>query len=315
MKAALRAAFLFLLTSGNHAAMANILFIGLGNMGYPMAGHLAEAGHQVTVFNRTVGRSELWISEFSGQKLTEFSQLPTQLDAVFLCVGRDEDVQNILIGEQKLLSKLPQHCLIVDHTTTSASLSQSIGRHCASLGLRFADAPVSGGQQGAVNGQLTIMCGASATVFEQVKQLTAPYTRAIEHMGEIGSGQKAKMVNQICVAGLIQGLAEGVHFAQQSGLDVPQVMKLLSQGAAGSWQMSNRYQTMLDGSYDHGFAVNWMHKDLEICLSEASQMGISLPVTEQVDRYYQELQSMGAGEFDTSALLYRLQKSMTGSAE
>lgn len=288
--------------------MANILFIGLGNMGYPLAGHLSNTGHQVSVYNRTPARSALWLDEYEGQFIDTLTSLTVQPDVVFLCVGRDEDVRDILTGQQQLLSQLPAGTLIIDHTTTSATLATEMAAACAEKGLLFADAPVSGGQQGAINGQLSLMVGAEAAVFESVKQLTACYTRAIQHMGPVGNGQKAKMVNQICVAGLIEALAEGMHFAQQSGLDVNQVMQVIAHGAAGSWQMSNRYQTMLEGHYEHGFAINWMHKDLQICLQEAAELGVELPVTAQVDRYYEELQQMGAGEFDTSALLYRLQQ-------
>ena len=289
--------------------MSNILFIGLGNMGFPMAGHLASHGHNVTVYNRTESRAGLWLNEYPGQKITAFTELPDNIAAVFLCVGRDDDVRALLTGSQDpLLDRLPPGTLVIDHTTTSARLAEEMAAACRQRGLLFADAPVSGGQQGAISGQLSLMVGADAEVFRQVKQLTTPYTRAIEHMGPAGHGQKTKMVNQICVAGLIEALAEGMYFAQQAGLDVNQVMSVISQGAAGSWQMTNRYRTMLDGHYEHGFAVNWMHKDLLICLQEAATLGIELPVTAQVDQYYQQLQQMGAGEFDTSSLLYRLQQ-------
>lgn len=295
--------------------MANILFIGLGNMGYPMAGHLTTAGHSVCVYNRTASRSEQWLTEFKGSRTLSLSEIPDNLDAVMLCVGRDDDVRNILCGEFNLLTKLPQGCLVIDHTTTSASLAEEVASLCETLKLKFCDAPVSGGQQGAINGQLTLMTGAKDSVFSEVKAITAPYTRAIEHMGEPGMGQKTKMVNQICVAGLIQSLAEGIHFAQNAGLDVEQVMQLLTQGAAGSWQMANRYKTMTEGEYDHGFAVNWMHKDLQICLSEAEKLNTDLPVTRIVDGYYQQLQAMNKGSADTSALLYRLQNTVTQDAD
>ena len=288
--------------------MANILFIGLGNMGYPIAGHLSRAGNKVTVYNRSPARADAWTEEFRGHKTNSLQLTNTDFDAVCLCVGRDDDVRDILTGSHKLLNQLTKTTLIIDHTTTSATLAAEMAEACTHLGLRFADAPVSGGQQGALNGQLSLMVGAAAADFDEIKALTSPYTRAIEHMGPVGSGQKAKMVNQICVAGLIESLAEGMFFAQKAGLDVQQVMRVISQGAAGSWQMQNRYQSMLANHYQHGFAVNWMHKDLQICLSEAKQMGITLPVTHMVDDYYSELQSMGAGTLDTSSLLLRLQK-------
>lgn len=287
--------------------MSNILFIGLGNMGFPMAGHLARNGHNVTVYNRTSSRAELWVNEYGGHSTTRLNTEFPDTDAVLLCVGRDDDVRDILTGNHNLLSQLSPGTLVIDHTTTSASLAREIDEACRQHGLQFSDAPVSGGQQGAINGQLSLMVGASDDLFPRVRELTRAYTKAIQHMGPVGNGQTTKMVNQICVAGLVEALSEGIHFAQQAGLDVAQVIAAVSQGAAGSWQMSNRWQSMVDGHYEHGFAVNWMHKDLQICLDEAQALGIDLPVTRQVDGYYRELQQMGAGEFDTSALLYRLQ--------
>ncbi|WP_430462279.1 NAD(P)-dependent oxidoreductase [Thalassolituus sp. LLYu03] len=289
--------------------MANLLFIGLGNMGYPMAGHLSKAGHQVTVFNRTETTAGSWLTDFNGQSVRHFRDgISPDTQAIFICVGRDDDVRSMLCGDDGALQYAPAGCLIIDHTTTSASLAEEMAQICHTRHLRFADAPVSGGQQGAINGQLSIMVGADEADYAQVAELTAPYTKAIQHMGPVGAGQKTKMVNQICVAGLIQALAEGMYFAEKAGLNVQQVMEVISQGAAGSWQMQNRHQSMIDGHYKHGFAVNWMHKDLGICLSEAASLGIRLPVTQQVDAFYQELQTMGAGDFDTSSLLYRLQK-------
>ena len=289
--------------------MSNILFIGLGNMGYPRAGHLASAGHNVTVFNRTASRAEQWTLEYSGGFISVLNTPLPHIEYVMLCVGRDDDVREILTGSHQLLQQLSAGTLVIDHTTTSALLSEEINQACKERGLLFCDAPVSGGQQGAINGQLSLMTGAdSNSLFENVKSITSPYTKAIQHMGPCGAGQKTKMVNQICVAGLVQALSEGMFFAQQSGLDLNQVIAAISQGAAGSWQMVNRHQTMIDGEYEHGFAVNWMHKDLQICLTEAAQMGIELPITQQVDSFYQQLQQMGAGHYDTSSLLYRLQQ-------
>ena len=289
--------------------MSNILFIGLGTMGYPMAGHLAKAGHNVAVYNRTQSVAEKWIQEYSGSIVSDLTALPDHIQYVMLCVGRDDDVRNILTGEHPLLDQLDQGTVVIDHTTTSALLSEEINDACSRRGQLFSDAPVSGGQQGAINGQLSLMTGAdSNTLFDDVKAIAGPYTKAIQHMGPAGAGQKTKMVNQICIGGLIQALSEGLYFAENAGLDLKQVISAISQGAAGSWQMDNRHQTMIDGDYNHGFAVNWMHKDLQICLQEAANMGISLPVTHQVDEYYTQLQAMGAGDFDTSALYYRLQQ-------
>jgi len=293
--------------------MSNILFIGLGNMGYPMARHLVTAGHRVSVYNRTVSRAENWIKEYSGKLITELDQPLPHIEYVMLCIGRDEDVRSVLTGEHRLLDQLNPGTTVIDHTTTSAKLSEEMNQACKERGLNFSDAPVSGGQQGAINGQLSLMAGADTKeLFESVKAITAPYTKAIQHMGNAGAGQKTKMVNQICIGGLIEALSEGIFFAQQAGLDVEQVMSVVSQGAAGSWQMTNRFRTMMENEYNHGFAVNWMHKDLQICLNEAQSMGIELPVTGQVDGYYQELQQMKAGSYDTSSLLYRLQQKQKG---
>ena len=285
--------------------MANIVFIGLGNMGFPMAGHLAAAGHNLTVHNRSRAKTDAWLAQYPGQAL-EGTTLPHGTDAVILCVSRDDDVREWLI-DNGIIARAAPGTLIIDHSTTSATLAVEMADIAEKSGSYFCDIPVSGGQQGAQSGQLTLMAGCNGKVFSRVKALCAPYTRAIEHMGAPGNGQKTKMVNQICVAGLIQSLAEGLNFATQSGLDTAQVMALLSQGAAGSWQMANRHKTMIDGKYDHGFAVSLMHKDLQICLKEASIQGIPLPQTAEVDRYYAELEAAGHGQKDTSALLLRLQ--------
>lgn len=286
--------------------MTNIAFIGLGNMGYPMAGHLAQQGHCLNVYNRSHAKALNWQRDYPGKACKTALEAVQNAETVILCVGKDEDVAGLLQGPDTLLHALAPSTLIIDHTTTSAHLAESMHQTCHQLGLRFADAPVSGGQQGAINGQLSIMVGCSPEDFDAVERITAPYTRHIERVGHCGMGQKAKMVNQICVAGLIQALAEGVQFAHNSGLDVAQVMRIIGQGAASSWQLQNRHQNMIAGHFDYGFAVNWMHKDLNICLEEAQRNGSSLPVTHLVDQFYQELQQQGLGHLDTSALLLRL---------
>lgn len=286
--------------------MATISFLGLGNMGFPMAGHLLQAGHQVTAYNRTASTAQNWAEHYQAQATSDALAACAHADVVILCVGRDQDVRELLLAETGVLQHLPPNTLVIDHTTTSASLAEELGAHCNKLGLRFADAPVSGGQQGAINGQLSIMLGCNEADFAEIQSLLAPYTKSIERMGEIGAGQKAKMVNQICFAGLIQGLAEGLQFAIKSGLDPAQVMQVVGQGAASSWQLINRHQTMIDGFYEHGFAIDWMRKDLQICLQEAAHNGSSLPITALVDQFYGELQQQGKGQLDTSALLLRL---------
>ena len=282
-------------------------FIGLGNMGFPMAGHLKKAGHDVIVWNRSQNKADNWQRQYGGSIAKSPAEIAQNSDAILLCVGRDDDVRAIFQESSGMAPHLRANQLIIDHTTTSASLAQEIAALCTSQHARFADAPVSGGQAGAENGQLSIMLGCEPQDFDEIQQITAPYTKAIERMGPIGNGQKTKMVNQICVAGLIQALAEGMHFAEQQGLDIDQVMKVISQGAASSWQMQNRHESMQQGDYQHGFAVDWMRKDLQICLQEAANLGMPLPVTELVDQFYGELQQHGCGRYDTSALLHRLQ--------
>lgn len=285
--------------------MSNIVFIGLGNMGAPMAHHLAQAGHTLTVANRSTAKVTTWLGGNAGSALTG-KTLPDNVDAVILCVSRDADVEEWLV-DNGIINQLKPGSLIIDHSTTSAGLAENMGRIAAEKGVYFCDVPVSGGQQGAINGQLSLMAGCDSEAYETLCQITAPYTKAIAHMGPVGAGQKTKMVNQICVAGLIQALAEGVHFAQQNDLDVGKVMALVGQGAASSWQLQNRHETMHKGEYDHGFAVDLMHKDLQICLEQALASNAELPVTQQVDQYYQELIASGNGSKDTSALLLRLQ--------
>lgn len=285
--------------------MKKIAFIGLGNMGYPMAGHLAQAGFHVSVYNRTHSKAKAWQAEHKGETSPDLKEAVRDADVLLLCVGRDEDVRALLV-EQKALDCLAANALVIDHSTTSALLAEEIDQACQNRGLRFADAPVSGGQQGAINGKLSIMLGCASNDFDEIRSLTQAYTAVIERMGAVGAGQKTKMVNQICVAGLLQGLAEGVQFALNAGLDAEKVMQVIGQGAASSWQLNNRHKTMIEGEYEHGFAVDWMRKDLQICLQEALHNGSSLPVTALVDQFYGELQQQGSGKLDTSSLLQRL---------
>ena len=287
--------------------MANIAFLGLGNMGYPMAGHLTKAGHRVFSYNRSTDKAERWANDYQAQATSNPLKAIENAEVVFLCLGRDSDVRELLI-DKEVLQNLNANTLLIDHTTTSALLATELASLCRIHNLRFADAPISGGQQGAQSGQLSIMVGCEQSDFSEIQALTAPYTRNIERMGDIGAGQKTKMVNQICVAGLIQALAEGVQFAVNAGLDAEKVMRVVGAGAASSWQLINRHQTMLEGKFEHGFAIDWMRKDLQICLEEALHNGSSLPITALVDQFYGELQQQGQGKLDTSALLLRLQK-------
>jgi 3-hydroxyisobutyrate dehydrogenase len=293
--------------------MTNIVFIGLGNMGAPMATHLANAGHKLTVANRSPEKVAQWLMQFEESSSLPHapaalygSTLPSDTDVVILCVSRDEDVREWLV-DNGIISQLPAHSVIIDHSTTSATLAEEMANLAAKEDIYFCDTPVSGGQQGAQSGQLSLMVGCDSRVFEQISSITAPYTKAIAHMGKPGCGQKTKMVNQICVAGLVQALAEGINFAENNNLDVKKVMNLVGQGAASSWQLVNRHDTMISGEYDHGFALDLMHKDLQICLEQASRSNSATPVTHLVDQYYQELQAKGHGSKDTSALLLRLQ--------
>lgn len=286
--------------------MAKIAFLGLGNMGFPMAGHLLKAGHEITAYNRSAEKVKRWSEKYGVPATSNALEAVKDAEVVLLCLGRDSDVRDVLIL-QHVLDNLKPNALVIDHTTTSALLAEELNQHCQELGLRFADAPVSGGQQGAENGQLSIMLGCAESDFAEIKALVAPYTKAIERMGSVGAGQKTKMVNQICVAGLIQALAEGLQFAINAGLDAEKVMQVVGAGAASSWQLVNRHQSMINGEFEHGFAVDWMRKDLQICLEEAVNNGSSLPITALVDQFYGELQKKGQGNLDTSALLLRLQ--------
>ena len=284
-----------------------VAFIGLGTMGYPMAGHLAAAGHDVTVYNRTQSKAQSWVVEFSGQLALTPKEAAREASIVFVCVGNDDDLREVTSGSDGVLKSLMPGAILVDHTTASAEAAREISEKAAEVNVQFLDAPVSGGQAGAENGVLSVMVGGSDEAFAIARPVMEAYGKSIKLLGPVGSGQLAKMVNQICIAGLLQGLAEGVQFAQKAGLDAHQVFELIQHGAAGSWQMANRHKTMLAGEYDFGFAVDWMRKDLGIALNEASRNGAQLPVTKLVDSYYAEVQTLGGGRMDTSSLLKRFE--------
>jgi 3-hydroxyisobutyrate dehydrogenase-like beta-hydroxyacid dehydrogenase len=288
-----------------------VTFLGLGVMGYPMAGHLARAGHRVTVYNRTGARAERFVAEHR-ELGARAAQTPAAAvagaDVVLVCVGNDDDVRAVIHGEHGATAGMSVGATLVDHTTASAQLARELDLACTERGLRFLDAPVSGGQAGAENGALTIMCGGDAETFEHARPVLAAYAKAVTHLGPAGSGQLTKMVNQLCIAGLIEGLAEGLHFAEKAGLDARQVVAAISRGAAQSWQMDNRAETMIDGRFDFGFAVQWMRKDLGIALDEARRNGATLPVAALVDQLYAEVEAMGGGRWDTSSLLARLRR-------
>ena len=283
-----------------------IAFIGLGAMGYPMAGHLAQAGHRVTVYNRTRERALAWLGEFQGTVAETPAAAAAEQDAVMLCVGNDDDVRAVSHADTGVLKTLPAGALLIDHTTTSEALAKSLAQTARKRGVRFLDAPISGGQIGAEKGALTVMVGADAADYADAVPLIACYAKCVRLMGANGTGQLTKMVNQICIAGLVQGLAEGIHFAEQAGLDASKVIEVIAQGAAQSWQMDNRAHTMIAGEFDFGFAVDWMRKDLGIVLEAARAAGVNLPVTELVDGYYADVQAMGGNRWDTSSLVQRL---------
>jgi len=289
--------------------MAKVAFIGLGVMGYPMAGHLSvKGGHDVTVYNRTALKAANWAAQYGGTVAATPAGAAEDADFVFTCVGNDNDLRSVTTGDEGCISGMKRGATLIDNTTASADVARELETACEARGCHFVDAPVSGGQAGAENGVLTVMCGAKPDVFERAKPVIDSYARMIGLMGPAGSGQLAKMVNQICIAGLVQGLAEGVHFAKRAGLDVEELMAVLGKGAAGSWQMENRHKTMNAGKFDFGFAVDWMRKDLAICLGEARRNGAKLPVTALVDQFYGDVQQMGGTRWDTSSLLARLEK-------
>lgn len=288
--------------------MANVAFLGLGVMGYPMAGHLQKAGHSVTVYNRTASKAEKWVAEFGGLMAKTPAEAAAGADFVMACVGNDDDLRGVCLGDTGAFSGMNKGGIFVDHTTVSANVTAELYSVAANLGLSFVDAPISGGQAGAENGVLSIMCGGDQAAFDSAEAIMSAYSRICRRIGESGAGQKTKMCNQIAIAGLVQGLSEALHFAEKAGLDGAAVVEVISQGAAGSWQMSNRYETMLNDQFEHGFAVDWMRKDLGICLEAANDTGASLPVTALVDQFYKDVQKMGGGRWDTSSLFKRLQK-------
>ncbi len=285
-----------------------VAFLGLGVMGYPMAGHLSRQGFEVVVYNRTAARANDWLNTFSGKSAATPAEAASGAAIVFACVGQDDDVRAITTGAQGAFETLNKGAIFVDHTTASAALARELAEHCQQLGCHFIDAPVSGGQQGAENGRLTVMCGGEEPAFTTVAPVIECYAQSVKLLGPSGSGQLCKMVNQVCIAGLVQGLAEGLHFAQAAGLDASEVIDVISKGAAQSWQMENRHQTMLANEFEHGFAVDWMRKDLDIVLQEARRNGAQLPVTALVDQFYADVQASGGGRWDTSSLLTRLQR-------
>ncbi len=288
---------------------AKMAFLGLGVMGYPMAGHLkTKGGHDVTVYNRTQAKAAKWAAQFGGQHAATPAEAARDADFVFACVGNDDDLRAVTIGPNGAFAAMKPDAVFIDNTTASAAVARELDAEARKRGLHFVDAPVSGGQAGAENGVLTVMAGADEAVFERARPVIDAYARFVGHMGPVGAGQLAKMVNQICIAGLVQGLAEGIHFGRKAGLDIEKLVAVISKGAAGSWQMENRSPTMNQGKYDFGFAVDWMRKDLGICLDEADRNGAVLPVTALVDQFYKEVQLMGGGRWDTSSLLARLER-------
>ncbi|MET4126859.1 NAD(P)-dependent oxidoreductase [Roseovarius sp. MBR-6] len=288
--------------------MAKLAFLGLGVMGYPMAGHLSAAGHDVCVFNRTAAKAEKWAAQHGGRHAPTPREAAEGAAFVMACVGNDDDLRSVCLGADGAFAGMGKGAVFVDHTTVSAKVTREMYEAAKAEGLGFVDAPVSGGQAGAENGQLSIMCGGDEAQYAAAEPVITTYAKLCRRIGESGAGQMTKMANQIAIAGLVQGLSEALHFAEKAGLDGRAVVEVISQGAAGSWQMSNRYQTMLDDHWTHGFAVDWMRKDLGICLDTADEVGASLPVTALVDQFYKDVQKMGGGRWDTSSLLARLRK-------
>jgi len=285
-----------------------VAFLGLGLMGYPMAGHLKRAGHDVTVYNRNKDKADRWVAEYGGARAATPADAAKDQDIAFACVGRDEDLRAITLGDNGSFAAMKKDSVFVDHTTASATIARELSAIAEKSGFGFIDAPVSGGEQGAKNGQLTIMCGGSEADYAKAEPVMAAYAKQQRLLGPSGSGQLAKMVNQICIAGVVQGLSEALSFARAAGLDAEAVVSVISKGAAQSWQMENRHKTMLAGHFDHGFAVEWMRKDLGICFDEAKRNGAKLPVTELVDKYYAEVEAMGGKRWDTSSLFARMEK-------
>ena len=281
-------------------------FLGLGVMGFPMAGHLALAGHDVVVYNRNAAKAKAWTGEFKGRSAPTPREAAAGRDLVFCCVGNDDDLRSVVLGPDGAFAGMRPGATFIDHTTASANVARELDAEARKRGLQFIDAPVSGGQAGAQNGMLTVMCGGEAAAFEAVRPVALVFGRAVTLLGPAGSGQLAKMVNQIAIAGLVQGLSEAIAFGQKAGLDMPQVLEVIGKGAAQSWQMDNRGKTMIEGKFDYGFAVDWMRKDLGLCLDEAKRNGSRLPVTALVDQFYADVQTLGGKRWDTSSLITRL---------
>lgn len=286
--------------------MANVAFLGLGVMGFPMAGHLQQAGHTVTVYNRTAAKAADWAQRHGGKTGATPREAALGAEFVMCCVGNDDDLRGVCLGAEGAFAGMAAGSVFVDHTTVSAKVTRELCAEAARLGIGFVDAPVSGGQAGAENGQLVVMCGGDQTAFDQAHPIIDAYAKLCKRLGDSGAGQLTKMVNQICIAGLVQGLSEGLHFAEKAGLDGRAVIDIIGGGAAGSWQMQNRYETMLDDAFDFGFAVDWMRKDLGICLATANENGASLPVTALVDQFYKDVQNLGGSRWDTTSLIRRL---------
>ena len=288
-----------------------VAFVGLGVMGYPMAGHLARAGHRVTVYNRTAKKADQWVDEYGGQAARTPREAAAGAQIVFSCVGNDNDLRGVMLGDDGALSGTGKDAIVFDNTTASAMVARELHAAARARGAHFIDAPVSGGQAGAVNGLLTVMCGGDPAPFERAQPVAMAFAKAVTRIGDAGAGQLAKMVNQICIAGLVQGLAEGISFGQAAGLDMKLVLQVIGKGAAQSWQMDNRGTTMIDDKFDFGFAVDWMRKDLGLCLDEARTNGATLPVAALVDQFYADLQARGGGRWDTSSLIRRLRHART----
>ena len=286
----------------------NVAFIGLGVMGYPMAGYISKGGHNVTVYNRTVAKADKWIKEFKGKKADTPKDAAKDADYVFTCVGNDNDLREVTFGENGIFKSIKKGAVYIDNTTASATIAREIYSHAKKNGFGFLDAPVSGGQAGAENGALTVMVGGDQEDFNKAIDKIDCYSKKVKLIGKSGSGQLAKMVNQICIAGLVQGLSEAINFGQKAGLNMEDVIEVISKGAAQSWQMENRYKTMLEDKFDFGFAVDWMRKDLKIAMEEAKNNGSLLPITEIIDKYYAEVQDMGGKRWDTSSLIKRFRK-------
>ena len=286
--------------------MAKVAFLGLGVMGYPMAGHLQAAGYEVTVYNRTAAKAQAWVDQYGGAMSENPAGAAEGAEFVMSCVGNDDDLRSVCLGDDGAFAAMASGAIFVDHTTVSAKVTRELYAVAADKGVSFIDAPISGGQAGAENGVLSVMCGGDQAAYDKAEPVIDAYARICRRIGDCGAGQVTKMCNQIAIAGLVQGLSEALHFAEKAGLDGRDVVEVISQGAAGSWQMANRYETMIDDHFEHGFAVDWMRKDLGICLDAADETGASLPVTALVDQFYKDVQKMGGGRWDTSSLFKRL---------